>query len=231
MATARAGPRTKPKNAVQWSSLAFFVTIGFSATDSPQPGHRHPVTAWSADASALLSMPVVDPDPEFANLYHRHHGFVWRVLRRLGVPQASLDDATQEVFVVVHRRRDDLDADASVRSWLFGIARRVAADVHRGQHRRQRKHDALPLPADAPPLDDALARSEAAELVRAFLARLDEGHRMVFMLADIEGLTAPEISQALQLKVNTVYSRLRKARLEFERAVARHGARSKVAHV
>jgi RNA polymerase sigma-70 factor, ECF subfamily len=182
--------------------------------------------AWSADASGLCSMPVVEPDPEFANLYHRHHGFVWRILRRLGVPPAALDDATQEVFVVVHRRRHDLRSDAPVRSWLFGIARRVAADVHRGQHRRDRKHDALPPPADAPPLDDALARSEAAEFVRTFLERLDEGHRMVFALADIEGMTAPEIADALELKVNTVYSRLRKARLDFERAVARRETRA-----
>jgi RNA polymerase sigma-70 factor (ECF subfamily) len=182
--------------------------------------------AWSADASAILPVPVVDSDPEFASLYHRHHGFVWRILRRLGVPAAALDDATQEVFVVVHRRRRDLRVDASVRSWLFGIARRVAADVHRGQHRRDRKHDALPSPAAAPPLDDALARSEAAELVRSFLERLDEGHRMVFVLADIEGMTAPEIADALELKVNTVYSRLRKARLDFERIVARREARA-----
>jgi RNA polymerase sigma-70 factor, ECF subfamily len=210
--------------------LVFFLAIGFSATDSPAPGHGPLVTAWSADASGLLSMPVVEPDPEFANLYHRHHGFVWRILRRLGVPPATLDDATQEVFVVVYRRRDALHVDASVRSWLFGIARRVASDVHRGHHRRQRKHDALPPLADSPPLDDALARSEAAEFVRAFLERLDEGHRMVFVLADIEGMTAPEISATLELNVNTVYSRLRKARLEFERAVARREARSKVLH-
>ena len=183
--------------------------------------------AWSADASGLFSMPVVEPDPEFANLYHRHHGFVWRILRRLGVPPATLDDAAQEVFVVVHRRRRDLRADASVRSWLFGIARRVAADTHRGQHRRDRKHDALPTPGDAPPLDDALARSEAAEFVRSFLERLDEGHRMVFALSDIEGMTAPEIAEALDVKLNTVYSRLRKARLDFERAVARREARTK----
>lgn len=184
------------------------------------------MTAWSADASGLFSMPVVEPDAEFASLYHRNHGFVWRVLRRLGVPPAALDDATQEVFVVVHRRRHDLREDASIRSWLFGIARRVAADAHRGKARRDRKHDALPPPADAPPLDDELARSEAAEFVRAFLERLDEGHRMVFALSDIEGMTGPEIAEALDLKLNTVYSRLRKARLDFERAVARREARA-----
>lgn len=177
-------------------------------------------------------MPVVDSDPEFASLYHRHHGFVWRILRRMGVPVATLDDATQDVFVVVHRRRDDLQPDASVRSWLFGIARRVAADVHRRQRRTQRKLEALPTPTDAaPPLDDTVARFEAADFVRSFLRQLDEGHRMVFVLADVEGLTAPEIAEALGLNVNTVYSRLRNARRRFERAVTRHAARSKVAHV
>lgn len=177
-------------------------------------------------------MPVIEPDPEFASLYHRHHAFVWRILRRMGVPAAALDDATQDVFVVVHRRRDDLHADASVRSWLFGIARRVASDVHRRQRRVQRKLEALPTPTNAaPPLDDAVARSEAADFVRSFLGQLDEGHRMVFVLADVEGLTAPEIAEALGLKVNTVYSRLRNARRRFERAVTRRAARSKVSHV
>ena len=175
-------------------------------------------------------MPVVDSDPEFAALYNRHHGFVWRILRRMGVPAATLDDATQDVFVVVYRRRGDLHADASVRSWLFGIARRVASDVHRRDRRAQRKLEALPTPTDSRPLDDAVERGEAADFVRSFLAELDEGHRMVFMLSDVEGLTAPEIAQTLELKVNTVYSRLRNARRRFERAVARRAARSKVVH-
>lgn len=223
-------PQNRPAQSAQSAPRAFRPPIVFFATDPPRPGHRPFVTAWSADASGILSMPVVDPDPEFARLYHRHHGFVWRILRRLGVPPAGLDDATQDVFVVVHRRRDALHADVSERSWLFGIARRVASDVHRGQRRRQRKLEALPAPSEAPPLDEALARDEAVAFVQAFLERLDEGHRMVFVLCDVEGLTAPEVSEALDLNVNTVYSRLRKARLEFERAVARREARSKVAH-
>ncbi|MCA9656472.1 MAG: sigma-70 family RNA polymerase sigma factor [Myxococcales bacterium] len=176
-------------------------------------------------------MPVIDHDPEFAALYDRHHGFVWRILRRLGVPPASLDDATQDVFVVVHRRRDALRADVAERSWLFGIARRVAADLHRGRRRTLRKLEALPSPGEpAAPLDEALERAEAADFVRAFLERLDEGHRMVFLLSDVEGMTAPEIAETLELNLNTVYSRLRNARKKFEQAVARRRARAKVAH-
>jgi len=178
-----------------------------------------------------MAMPVVDADPEFEALYDRHHAFVWRLLRRMGVPEEALDDATQDVFVVVHRRRDDLRHDVSVRSWLYGISRRVAADVHRRHRRVQRKLEALPAPRnDDPELDDQLARSEAAQFVRRFLADVDPGHRMVFVLADVEGLSAPEIAEALELNVNTVYSRLRTTRRRFERAVERRRARMKVQH-
>jgi RNA polymerase sigma-70 factor (ECF subfamily) len=153
-----------------------------------------------------------------------------RLARSLVRDEHLAADVAQETLLAGLSSAPPQSAEPSAavprRGWLFGIARRVAADVHRGQHRRDRKHDALPSPAAAPPLDDALARSEAAELVRSFLERLDEGHRMVFVLADIEGMTAPEIADALELKVNTVYSRLRKARLDFERIVARREARA-----
>lgn len=157
-------------------------------------------------------------------MYDRHHGFVWRVLRRLGVPAAALDDATQEVFVVVHRRWGDLDPDAAERSWLYGIARRVAADMHRKQRRARRKLDALPQPEAPQPLEQTLERAEAADVVRSFLQSLDEGHRMVFVLCDVEGMTAPEVSDTLGIKVNTVYSRLRNSRRRFEKVVARRQA-------
>ena len=165
--------------------------------------------------------PVIVDDRDFAQLYARHHAYVWRILRRLGVPDAALEDATQDVFVVVHRRRDSLDPDASVRSWLFGIARRVAADLHRGNRRLRRRLEAVPEAPPVPPLDEEVSRAEAADFVRRFLDRLDDGHRMVFVLADVEGLTAPEISDAMQIPVNTVYSCLRSTRKKFERAVSR----------
>ncbi len=165
--------------------------------------------------------PVIVTERDFADLYGRHHAYVWRILRRLGVPDAALEDATQDVFIVVHRRRDALDPDASVRSWLFGIARRVAADLHRGNRRLRRRLEAVPEAPPAPALDDEVSRAEAASFVQRFLDRLDDGHRMVFVLSDVEGLTAPEISEAMRIPVNTVYSRLRSTRKKFEAAVAR----------
>jgi RNA polymerase sigma factor (sigma-70 family) len=169
----------------------------------------------SAIAPDLASRP---PGPEFAAAYREHHDFVWRILRYFGVPSAVLDDKVQDVFLVAYRRWSDLDPTASQRSWLFGIARRVAADLRRSTVRAERRLQAVPAPTDGPGPDQLLAQAEAAAFVDSFLKDLDEDKRTVFMLAEIERLTAPEIAEATGAKLNTVYSRLRAARALFEAA-------------
>ena len=156
---------------------------------------------------------------DFVALYRAHFGFVWRILRRLGVPDEQLDDAAQEVFLVLHRRVTGLAPEVSLRSWLFGTARRVAADMRRGKHRHERRLQALAVVEGDRPGERPGEQAEAADFVQRFLAGLDADRRMVFVLADLEGMTAPEIAEALEVKLNTVYSRLRTARAEFERAV------------
>lgn len=156
----------------------------------------------------------------FAEVYREHFGFVWRILRRLGVPAHALEDAAQDVFLVLHRKRAGLGPEVSLRSWLFGTARRVAADLRRGEHRRERRHLALAEAMGDERRERPIEQAEAAEFVRRFLDGLDADRRMTFVLADLEGMTAPEIAEALGVKLNTVYSRLRLARAEFERAVA-----------
>jgi RNA polymerase sigma-70 factor (ECF subfamily) len=151
--------------------------------------------------------------PDFDAVYADHIAFVWRNLRRLGV--AALDDACQDVFLVVHRRMADLPPD-NVRSWLFGILRRVAAD-----HRRTlRRRGALPIESVAEPAAAGTAvdaRAAAAELVHRILDQLDDDKREVLVLAELEQMTAVEIASAIGIPVNTVYSRLRAARQAFER--------------
>jgi RNA polymerase sigma-70 factor (ECF subfamily) len=167
--------------------------------------------------------------PGFAAVYEQNFDFVWRSLRRLGVPEASMDDAAQDLFIVVHRRLGEFAGRSSVRTWLFGIALRVAGDYRRRLRRKgaplRPLPDALPDTTRPGPYED-LARREAARVLDGLLDALDDAKRAVFVLAELEQMTAPEIAEVLDVNVNTVYSRLRAARADFERAVARLQSRS-----
>jgi RNA polymerase sigma-70 factor (ECF subfamily) len=158
---------------------------------------------------------------DLAALYAAHREFVWRVLANLGVPQSAVEDAVQDVFLVVHRRKDELEDRGVVRGLLFGIARRVARS-HRRRAARPDKLALLPDTAAGATLDEELARRQAAAIVEVFLDGLDDDRRMIFVLAEIEGMAMPEIAELLGIKLNTAYSRLRLVRQQFHAAVAKH---------
>jgi len=159
----------------------------------------------------------------FPELYQQHFDFVWRVLRGYGVAPALLEDAAQDVFVVVHRRLPDFKPNATHRTWIFGIAVRVAKDYRR---RAQRKGGLVPLEDDlADPTGGdpfhAAARGQAIRMIDAYLETLDEPRRDVFILSELEQMTAPEIAATLNTNLNTVYSRIRSVRKAFAESVAR----------
>lgn len=152
-----------------------------------------------------------------AAIYAEHADFVVRVARQLGAPAGELEDVVHDVFLVVHRRFAEFAAErGSLRSWLYGICRNVVFHHQRGRTRAELRLQRLPAPVPGPGPDEVLAQARAIAAVQAFLDELDEGRRMVFALIDIEGMTAPEVAQALGLNLNTVYSRLRLARRQFE---------------
>jgi RNA polymerase sigma-70 factor (ECF subfamily) len=157
---------------------------------------------------------------EFRSLYREHFGYVWRTLARYGVPASQLEDGAQEVFVIVLRRFGSWRERASFRSWLHGVARRVASAQRRQQARHQRKLEALPPVADTPPVDGQLHQRRRLDALTAAIAQLEPQRREVFVLCEIEGLSAPEVSDALECKLNTVYSRLRRARADINLAMA-----------
>lgn len=165
-------------------------------------------------------------EPSFEPLYREHFAFVWRTLRRFGVQPAQLDDAAQEVFIVVHRRLPELRAGSSPRGWLFAIAQRVASDQRRTV---RRKGGHLPLdeglvaaPGCGP--DAGAERAEASDIVLRFLDTLDDDRRAVFILVELEQMSAPEISALVGANPSTVYSRLASARKAFASYVAREHA-------
>lgn len=185
-----------------------------------------------ADSDIEIEEELSAPRPrpvDFEAVYAEHFAFVWRNLRRLGVAEASLRDAAQDVFLVVHRRLGDFEGRGSVQSWLYSILRRVAAEHRRRRDRKEltqtQEADQVADPRESGP-ENRAAQGEALRLLLRLLDTLDPDKRDVLVLADLESMSVPEIAAALDCNINTVYARLRAARQAMREAFAKAAGRS-----
>lgn len=168
---------------------------------------------------------VTVPDPAtFEQVYADHFPFVWRCLRALGVRAAALDDAAQDVFVIVHRQLPLFEGRSTLRTWLFGITRNVASN-HRRTHARKGDKECAEedFAANGPGPHDVAQDRQAAAFIQSFLRGLDERKRELFILCLLEELSVPDAAEALGIPLNTAYTRLRRVRAEFRRALAERG--------
>jgi RNA polymerase sigma-70 factor, ECF subfamily len=183
-------------------------------TEIVLPGHASFVHAvLSASARSTTETEAFD------ELYEATADVVFRVLSAMGVRDDELDDAMQDVFVVAHRRLGDFRYESKLSTWVAGIAVRVAHDYRRRHSRKPTEPlepfaSSLHASTDWP--DTSAMRSEALRSVQAFLEQLSAPQREVFVLAELEQQSAPEIAASLGVPLNTVYSRLRLARAHFE---------------
>jgi len=178
------------------------------------------------EAPAGASLPSRIDAARFERVYRETAPIVLRALRRL-VPQSSVHDAAQDVFLVVARRLDDFEDRSKASTWVYGIVLRVAADYRRAQRRGERRQ--LALAAEPPPSSkNPEQRAEHASSVRLLhrvLGAMTDELREVFVLAELEQLPGPAIAALLGLNSNTMHSRLRAARGEFNVLVRRERAR------
>lgn len=161
-----------------------------------------------------------------SEVYQAHFRYVWRCLRSLGVDPATLDDAVQEVFLVVSRKLDEFNGDSKVSTWLYSIVVYIAR-----RHRTSAARQARRLISDSAgafaegsshtlgDLRDEIEHNEQLALAQRALDTLDDAKREVFVLACVEGMSAPEIAEVTDVPLNTVYSRLRVAKQQFDQAV------------
>ena len=169
------------------------------------------------------------PTDTLAQIYEDHFDFVWRNARRLGVPEASADDVTQDVFLVVQRRLADFDGRASIRAWIFGILVRVVRDHRRSFRRKgarnvslehQSNSDAGTVAHGSSP-NELVEHAERVRLFEKLLAELDEDKRTLLILSELEQWTLREIAELFGSNTNTIHSRVRAAKRAFEQANAR----------
>jgi RNA polymerase sigma-70 factor (ECF subfamily) len=157
-----------------------------------------------------------------AAVFQENAPYAWRVLRRLGVSEADVDDVCQEVFVTVHRRLADFEGRSSVRTWIYGICVRTASDYRKRAHtRRECSPEVADEPAVAPDQENAVSLRQARDTLDRLLDRLDDDRRAVFVLYEIEELSMAEVAAVLGCPLQTAYSRLHAARRDVDAALDR----------
>jgi RNA polymerase sigma-70 factor (ECF subfamily) len=170
--------------------------------------------------------------PCFSALYERYFTFVWATAKTFGVDDVEMDDVVQDVFVTVSEQIGSLRQPNALRSWIYTITKRIACAYNRNRPALVVSSGTGRLDPDmeqvewATPLYEA-ERLEQRELLCRLLEGLDASRREAIILAELEEMTIPEIARVTGVPINTLYSRLRTARLELEDALRRHIARTR----
>lgn len=198
-------------------------------------GHRYIVKVRTIESDIAVnacspvreSETIVNAESDLEAVYKQYARFVWRVLRGMGVSDSLVEDAVQDVFLVVQRRLNTFDYRHSIKTWLFEIAYRVACDYRRKGQKTRRYQ-----PLDDQILDRSLSPADSVELLQALrlleelLEELDDDKRAILILAEIEQMTASEIAEVTESNLNTVYSKLRRARQQLSLSLAARYRRS-----
>ena len=153
--------------------------------------------------------------PTAAQLFRDHASFVWRVISSHGVTTADVPDLTQEVFLIAHRKIDELDlAEGAEVGWLYAIAIRVTANHRRRAHVRRESHEPIPEGATDHDPGEGIDRERQLRRLDAALDAIDAPKREVFILFEVAQFSMQEIAQMLRCPVKTAYKRLYTARRE-----------------
>jgi RNA polymerase sigma-70 factor (ECF subfamily) len=165
-------------------------------------------------ASGMARPPRPSPLPaapagDLAELYEQHTAGVRRHLLRFGASSQDLDDLTQEVFLVLHAKRQELAAIEYVDPWLREVCRRVAAGDRRRAHRR---HEIAfrepPETAADVGFEQAIETGEAEDRLHRALDRLDEQSRDLVALHELGSLPLINVAELVDADRKTVRKRL-----------------------
>lgn len=152
----------------------------------------------------------------FEIIYRKSAAFVYNVAFRIVGRKEDAEDVVQEVFMKIHRNLKDFRFDASYKTWAYRITVNTALNYAKSSSRNRydsfeekESINALPLPADSSnPLEENIERDAAQKL----LSVLNPEQKVCIVLRSVQGLSYEEIAQTLNIPINTVRTRIKRAR-------------------
>ena len=158
----------------------------------------------------------------FAALVERHGPMVLRVCNDVLNDPHDAQDAAQVTFLVLAKRAGAVRRRNALASWLFGVARRLAARA-KVEAARRRLHERRRAEMATREHDRRSSTGEACEELFEEIDRLSEHHRSAIVLCDLEGLNHEQAAQRLGCPVKTVQGRLYRAREQLRHRLTRRG--------
>lgn len=197
-----------------------------SGISHKRPDSRDGLAVLPGGRAGLENQQMAIDSARLTRVAQEHLDFVWRCLRRFGVPAADADDAAQQVFLVAADKLADVPVERE-RAFLFATAARIAANARRSIRRRQSAYDSFSHAPEEPSVsqDELSDQLRARSLLDQVMADMPDDLREVFVLFEIEEISIQDIATTLEIPIGTVGSRLRRARQAFQQAVTRHRAR------
>ena len=170
---------------------------------------------------------VPAPATDWRALYDEHWSWVYATVRRMGA--VDVEDAVQDVFLVVVERLASFEGRSSLRTWLYRICFHIVSEQRRraARHRRIARAVAWVAPWRRRPATGEQNAATNQDLVRLhrYLERMSEEKRAVFVLREIEQLSGDEVAEILSIPTATVRTRLFHARRELSRMMERESER------
>jgi RNA polymerase sigma-70 factor (ECF subfamily) len=201
--------------------------VADSVIDSLAPGQGAVVKSAQPRPAPAEQLEPPSTPIDFDELVRRYLDFVWRALRRLGLSPSDADDASQQVFMIAARQLAELPPGKE-RAFLYGTARRIAANARRARRRRREAPGELAdeLEAWGALPDDRVELERTAALLDDLLEHLPDELRRVLVLAEVEEASVPAIAELEAIPLGTAASRLRRARAAFEKLLLRVARRN-----
>lgn len=166
----------------------------------------------SVEDAALVSAFVGGDRRAFEELMRAHEDRVFAVCLRVLTNREAALDAVQETFITVYRKAGQFSGESAFSTWLYRIAVNTCYD----QLRRNKRHQAQPLPETSDPTDersaDLLTSVELRPDLEEALSSLAPEFRTAVVLSDLEGLPLQTIADALDVPIGTVKSRVFRGR-------------------
>ncbi len=177
-------------------------------------------TEWDSQVESPLLLECARGNHQaWRSLHFHYYPVAVGFLRKLGVREPDVEDASQEVFLQMHRYLPQFRGNSQLKTWLYRLCITQARHARRRRRLTEALRSWLSGTTETPPVSSELSEDSARRRIEAALERLSEKERLALVLYEMEGLSGRQVAETLRCTEATLWRRLHYARKKFIAAI------------